>query len=45
MRLKWMLVLICLDIVLMLTQDRCTVYAEHIIGSKIISDTPDRTPR
>jgi hypothetical protein len=28
-----------------LTQDRCTVCAEHTIGSKIISDTLDGTAR
>jgi hypothetical protein len=27
-RLKWKLVLVCLEIVLILTQDRCVVYAE-----------------
>ena len=26
-------------------QDRCTVGAEHTIGSEIILDTPDGTPR
>jgi hypothetical protein len=35
MRLKWKLVSIHLVIVLILTQDRCTVCAEHTIGSKI----------
>ena len=30
------------DIVLTLTQDRCTVCVECIIGSKIILDAPDR---
>jgi hypothetical protein len=39
-RLKWMLVLVCLDIVLTLTQDRCTVCAEHSIGSEIVLDAP-----
>jgi hypothetical protein len=34
-----------LDIVLILTQDRCTVSAEHTIGSEIVLDTPDVTPR
>ena len=33
------------DIVLILTQDRCTVYVEHTIGSKIIFDAPDGTPK
>jgi hypothetical protein len=28
-----------------LMQNRCTVCVEHTIGSKIILDTPDRTPR
>jgi hypothetical protein len=28
-----------------LTQDRTIVYAERTIGSKIILDTPDETPR
>ena len=34
-----------LDIVLILTQDRCTVYAKRTIGSEIVLDTPDGTPR
>jgi hypothetical protein len=29
----------------MLTQDRCKVCAKHTIGSKIILDAPDGTPR
>ena len=33
------------DIVLILTQDRCTVCVEHTIGSEIILDAPDETPR
>ena len=28
-----------------LTQDRCTVCVEHTIGSEIILDAPDGTPR
>ena len=28
-----------------LDADRCTVYAKHTIGSLIILDAPDRTPR
>ena len=28
-----------------LTQDRCTVCAERTIGSEIILDAPDGTPR
>jgi hypothetical protein len=34
-----------LDIVLILTQDRCTVSAEHTKGSEIVLDAPDGTPR
>jgi len=33
-----------LVVVLMLTQDRCTVCVEHTTGTKIVLDTPDRTP-
>jgi hypothetical protein len=35
-RLKWKLDSVCLQIVLILTQDRCTVCDECTIGSKII---------
>jgi hypothetical protein len=44
MRLKWKLILVPLEVVLILTQDRCTVCAECTIGSKIILDAPDGTP-
>jgi hypothetical protein len=40
-----MIVLVCLEIVLILTQDRHTVCAECTIGSEIILDVPDGTPR
>ena len=40
--LKWKL---DLEIVLILTQDRCMVYAEPTICLEVILDTPDRTPR
>ena len=33
------------DIVLILTQDRCTVCVERTIGSEIILDAPNGTPR
>jgi hypothetical protein len=33
------------EIVLISTQDRCTVCAEHAIGSEIVLGTPDGTPR
>ena len=38
------LVLVHLEIVLILTQDRCMVCAECTIGSEIILDTPEGTP-
>ena len=44
-KLSWKLVLVRLEIVLILTQDGCTVCAEHIIGLEIILDAPDGTPR
>ena len=34
-----------LDIVLILMQDRCMVCMERTIGSEIILDAPDGTPR
>jgi len=34
-----------LEMVLVLVQDRCMVCAERNIGSKIVLDAPDRTPR
>jgi hypothetical protein len=40
-----MLILVCLEIVLILTQDRCTVCAERTIGSEIVLDAPDGTRR
>jgi hypothetical protein len=39
-----MLVLDCLETVLTMTQDRCTVCAECSIGSEIILDAPDGSP-
>jgi hypothetical protein len=39
------LVLIRLDTVLVSVQDRCTVCAKRTIGSEIVLDTPDGTPR
>ena len=43
-RLKWKLDLVHLEIVVILTQDRFMVYAEHTICLEIILETPDRTP-
>ena len=37
----WNLVLVCLEMVLALVQDRCTVCAKRTIGSEIILDAPD----
>ena len=39
------LVSILLDTVLVSVQDRCMVCAKHTIGSEIILDAPDGTPR
>ena len=39
-RLEMVLVLL-----LVLVQDRCTVCAKRTIGSDIVKDTPDGTPR
>jgi hypothetical protein len=44
-RLKWKLVLVRLDTVLILIQDSCTVCAEHTVSSEIVLDAPDGTPR
>jgi hypothetical protein len=43
--LKWKLVSFHLEIVLTLTQDRCTVCAERTMDSEIVLDAPDGTPR
>jgi hypothetical protein len=40
-----MLISVCLKIVLVLMQDRCTVFPECTTGSKIIFDAPDGTLR
>jgi hypothetical protein len=44
-RLKWKLVSIHLEIVLVSMQDRCTVCANCTINSEIVLDAPDGTPR
>jgi hypothetical protein len=41
----WNLDLICLEIVLVLMQDRCTVCAKRTIGLEIVLDAPDGAPR
>ena len=44
-RLNWKLDLVCLEKVLIVTEDRCMVCAEHTIDSEIILDAPDGIPR
>ena len=41
----WNLISVHLEIVLVSVQDRCTVCSKHTIGSEIILDAPDGTPR
>jgi hypothetical protein len=41
----WNPVLVHIEIVLVSEQDRCTIYANRTIGSEIILDAPDGTPR
>ena len=36
---------VCLEMVLVFEQDRCTVCPERTIASKIVLDAPDGTPR
>ena len=36
---------VCLEMVLVLMSDRCTVCAKRSIGSDIVLDAPDATPR
>jgi hypothetical protein len=40
-RLKWKLILVHLEIVLILILDRCMVLAKNTIGLEIILDVPD----
>ena len=42
-RLMWNLGSVCLEILLILMQDRCTVCMEHTMCSEINLDTPDGT--
>jgi hypothetical protein len=41
---KWNIISIFLEIVLISTQDRCTVCAERTMGSEIILGATDGTP-
>jgi hypothetical protein len=43
--IMWNLVLVHLETMLVSMQYRCTVFAEHTIGSEIILDEPNDTPR
>jgi hypothetical protein len=45
MWVKWNLVLVCLEIVLISEQDRCTVCAECTMGSEIALGTSEVTPK
>jgi hypothetical protein len=45
MSLKWKLDSIRLETVLILTQGGCTVCVERTVGSEIVLDAPDGTPR
>jgi hypothetical protein len=40
----WNLVLVCLEMVLVLVQDRCMVCDKRTTGSEIVLDAPDGTP-
>ena len=44
-RLKWKLDSVRLEILLILTQDRCSACVERTIGSYVVLDKPDGTPR
>jgi hypothetical protein len=44
-RLKWNLGSVCLEIGLILMQDRCTVCMKHTICLEINLDTPNGTTR
>jgi hypothetical protein len=44
MSIRRKLILVHLEIVLILMQDRCTVCTEQTIGSEIILHAPDETP-
>jgi hypothetical protein len=41
----WNLLSVRLEVILILMEDRCMVCAKRAIGSKIILDAPDGTPR
>jgi hypothetical protein len=41
----WNLVLVHLEILLVFVQNRCMICAKHTVGSEIVLDAPDSTPR
>jgi hypothetical protein len=45
MRLKWKLGTVHLEIVLLLKHDWCTVCVERTVGSEIVLEAPEGTPR
>ena len=44
-RLKWKLVLVRLETVLVSVQDRCMICVKGTIGLEMVLDAPDGTPR
>jgi hypothetical protein len=40
-----MLILVCLEIILILTQDSCMVCVERTIGLEFVLDAPNASPR
>ena len=42
---KWKLILVRFEIVLISTQDRCTICTEGAMVSKVMLGMPDGTPR
>jgi hypothetical protein len=44
-RVVWNLILVRLEIVLVLVQDRCMICSEHNVGIEIVLDALDGTPR
>jgi hypothetical protein len=45
MRLNWKLDYVRLEIVLLLMQDWCSVCVERTVGSEIVLEAPDGTPK
>jgi hypothetical protein len=44
-QLKWNIISVCLEIVQILTQDKCTVGAKSPIATETVLDAPYGTPR